>query len=112
MFECIFIRSRDKQDLQALASDLFRHLNMDVKEARYSDTQFGDRFAYGESLGMRITLQKANDPDFPGYDFQLVFEPLPRIFFMHAFDLNGLAAVTTQFLKEKGLDVAFKPAGV
>ena len=112
MFETIFIRNPDKLDLEALAANLFAQLNLDIKEARYSDNAFGDRFVYGEALGMRITLQKANDPKFPGYDFQLVFEPLPRIFFMHAFNLNGLAAVTTQYLTEKGLDVSFTPADV
>jgi hypothetical protein len=110
VYESIFIRSRAGQDLESLASDLFAQLNLDIKEARYSDSAFGDRFVYGEALGMRITLQKARDPKFPDYDFQIVFEPLPRIFFMHAFNLNGLAAVTTQYLTEKGLDVTFKPA--
>jgi hypothetical protein len=109
MFESIFIRSREGQTLETLAADLFAQLNLDIKEARYSDNQFGDRFVYGEALGMRITLQKARDPKFPDYDFQLIFEPLPRIFFMHTFDLNGLAAVTTQYLTEKGVDVTFNP---
>lgn len=108
MFESIYIRSWGK-DLQTLASDLFAQLNLDIKEARYSDNAFGDRFVYGEALGMRVTLQRARDPKLPDYDFQLLFEPLPRIFFMHTFDLNGLAAVTTQYLTEKGLDVTFKP---
>jgi hypothetical protein len=110
MFECIFIRSRDGQSLETLAANLFAQLNIDIKEARYNDNQFGDRFVYGESLGMRITLQKARDPEFPDYDFQLIFEPLPRIFFMHTFNLDGLAAVTTQYLTEKGLDVTYKTA--
>jgi hypothetical protein len=110
MFESIFIRSRDGESLETLAANLFAQLNIDIKEARYNDNQFGDRFVYGESLGMRITLQKARDPTFPDYDFQLIFEPLPRIFFMHTFNLDGLAAVTTQYLTEKGLDVTFKPA--
>jgi len=110
VFETIFIRSRQGQSLETLAANLFAQLNLNIKEARYSENAFGDRFVYGEALGMRITLQKAEDPKFPDYDYQLVFEPLPRIFFMHTFNLDGLAAVTTQYLTEKGLDVTFKPA--
>jgi hypothetical protein len=74
MTESVFVKSTEKQDLDAFSSKLSVLLGINLDEVRYSDHVAGGRYRRGYSLGLSITVEEADLADLPDYDFELVLE--------------------------------------
>jgi len=74
----LFIRSKEKQSLEAFGTHLFAVLGVKVGEIRHSDNVAGGRYLVGNACGLRLRLEVAEDTEFGSYDFLLSFESLIR----------------------------------
>ena len=106
MLGSLFIRSNDHQSLQAFGKWLFARLKVKMKEIRDSENSLGGSYLVGEALGLRVTLQYADDRDFPAYEFLLGFRPLFEWSLADPHSLDGFAGLLAKHLAREGLNIA------
>jgi len=104
MVACLFIRTREAQDLDALSKTISTLLRVEINEIRHSENAPGGTYVKGEALGLRITLSEADDSDFYDYDFEICFRP--QIAVAGRDCLDGLAEIVARHLARHGMKVA------
>jgi hypothetical protein len=106
MFGNLFIHPEDLQNYDSFSKYIFGLINVEIKEIRYSDNSPGGRYVYGETLGLRVKLEEADDSDFPNYEFLLSFRPLVRGLITDPHCLDGLADIVAKHLAKHRLKIA------
>lgn len=102
----LFVRAEHAKDLEAFSKKALVLLNLEAKEARFSDNWPGGRYVYGASLGLEIRLSTADDSDFPEYDFMIVFEPQIGWGAADMRCLDGFADIVAKHLAQHGMKIA------
>ncbi len=102
----LFIRTKDHPDFETFSKRIFALINIKIKEMRYSDNSPSGRYYYGEVLGLRVTLEEADDSDFVDYEFLLSFRPRVGELVADRHCLDGFADIVAKYLAQQGLTIA------
>ena len=101
----LFIRTSSNTDLRSFAAAVFSLLNVANASTRESENYAHGEYVTSQVLGLTVKVARADDSEFPDYQFWLNFKPTDA-WVEESSSLDGLADVVAKRLALEGYEVA------